>query len=131
MRIAVVGTGYVGLVGGTCFAESGNDVICVDNNQDKLAKLRAGQIPIYEPGLEVLFERNTSEGRLTFTDDLQKAVDFAEIIFMSLPTPPLEDGSADLQYVLAVANDIGRMNEGIQGDRQQEYRSGRHRRQGD
>ncbi len=84
-------------------------MICVDNNQDKLAKLRAGQITIYEPGLEVLFERNTSEGRLTFTDDLKKAVDFAEIIFLSLPTPPMEDGSADLQYVLAVANDIGRM----------------------
>jgi len=109
MRIAVIGTGYVGLVGGTCFAESGNEVICVDNNQDKLAKLRAGQIPIYEPGLEALFERNTSEGRLTFTDDLAKAVDFAEIIFLSLPTPPTEDGSADLQYVLAVANDIGKM----------------------
>lgn len=109
MRIAVIGTGYVGLVGGTCFAESGNDVICVDNNQDKLAKLRAGQIPIYEPGLEALFERNTTEGRLTFTDDLAKAVDFAEIIFLALPTPPTEDGSADLQYVLAVANDIGKM----------------------
>lgn len=109
MRIAVVGTGYVGLVGGTCFAESGNDVICVDNNQDKLAKLRAGQIPIYEPGLEVLFERNTSEGRLTFTDDLAKAVEFAEIIFLALPTPPMEDGSADLQYVLSVADNIGKL----------------------
>ncbi len=109
MKVAFVGTGYVGLVGGTCFAESGNDVICVDNNQDKLAKLHAGIIPIYEPGLEVLFERNTSEGRLTFTDDLAKAVEFAEVIFLALPTPPMEDGSADLRHLLAVANDIGQI----------------------
>lgn len=108
MRIAVIGTGYVGLVGGTCFAESGNEVLCVDNNQEKLAKLRAGEIPIYEPGLEVLFERNTQNNRLTFTDSVAEAVDFAEIIFLSLPTPPMEDGSADLQYVLAVAEEIGK-----------------------
>lgn len=108
MRIAVIGTGYVGLVGGTCFAESGNDVLCVDNNQEKLAKLRAGEIPIYEPGLEALFERNTKEGRLTFTDSVKEAVDFAEIIFLALPTPPMEDGSADLQYVLAVSEEIGK-----------------------
>lgn len=108
MKIAVIGTGYVGLVGGTCFAESGNDVLCVDNDQDKLAKLRAGSITIYEPGLEVLFERNTKEGRLTFTDSVEKAVEFAEIIFLALPTPPMEDGSADLQYVLAVAEQIGK-----------------------
>jgi UDPglucose 6-dehydrogenase len=107
MKIAVIGTGYVGLVGGTCFAESGNDVLCVDNNQDKLAKLRAGSITIYEPGLEVLFERNSREGRLRFTDSVKEAVDFAEIIFLALPTPPMEDGSADLQYVLAVAEQIG------------------------
>lgn len=107
MKIAVIGTGYVGLVGGTCFAESGNEVLCVDNNQDKLAKLRSGQITIYEPGLEVLFERNTQKGRLRFTDSISEAVDFADIIFLSLPTPPMEDGSADLQYVLAVANEIG------------------------
>lgn len=107
MKIAVIGTGYVGLVGGTCFAESGNDVLCVDNNQDKLAKMRAGVIPIYEPGLEVLFERNTKEGRLRFTDSVPEAVAHAEIIFLALPTPPMEDGSADLQYVLAVAEEIG------------------------
>ena len=109
MKIAVIGTGYVGLVGGTCFAESGNDVLCVDNNMDKLAKLRSGQITIYEPGLEVLFKRNTEGGRLHFTDSLAEAVEFAEIIFLSLPTPPMEDGSADLQYVLAVANEIGHL----------------------
>ena len=109
MKVAVVGTGYVGLVSGTCFAEAGNDVLCVDNNQDKLAKLRAGQVPIYEPGLETLFERNTKEGRLSFTDSLEEAVRFAEIIFLALPTPPMEDGSADLQYVLGVADQIGQM----------------------
>ena len=107
MKVAVIGTGYVGLVTGTCFSEAGNDVICVDNDQDKLAKLRAGQVPIYEPGLETLFERNTKEGRLAFTDSLEEAVKFAEIIFLALPTPPMEDGSADLKYVLGVANHIG------------------------
>ena len=107
MKVAVVGTGYVGLVSGTCFAEAGNDVLCVDNNQEKLAMLRAGQVPIYEPGLETLFERNTKEGRLSFTDSLADAVEFAEIIFLALPTPPMEDGSADLKYVLGVANEIG------------------------
>lgn len=109
MKVAVVGTGYVGLVSGTCFAEAGNDVICVDNNQDKLAKLRAGQVPIYEPGLETLFERNTKEGRLTFTDSLEDAVKQSEIIFLALPTPPMEDGSADLQYVLGVGAHIGQL----------------------
>ena len=107
MKIAVVGTGYVGLVTGTCFAEAGNDVLCVDNNQEKLAMLRAGQVPIYEPGLETLFERNTKEGRLNFTDSLPDAVEFADIIFLALPTPPTEDGSADLKYVLGVASEIG------------------------
>lgn len=109
MNIAVIGTGYVGLVGGTCFAESGNQVLCIDNDQEKLTKLRAGEIPIYEPGLEVLFERNTREGRLRFSDSIAEAVEFAEIIFLALPTPPQEDGSADLQYVLAVAEDIGKL----------------------
>jgi UDPglucose 6-dehydrogenase len=109
MKVAVIGTGYVGLVGGTCFAESGNEVLCVDNNQDKLKKLRSGKITIYEPGLEALFERNTKEGRLRFTDSIAEAVEFAEIIFLALPTPPMEDGSADLQYVLAVATDIGKL----------------------
>ncbi|MEL6650817.1 MAG: 2-dehydropantoate 2-reductase N-terminal domain-containing protein, partial [Bacteroidota bacterium] len=107
MKVAVVGTGYVGLVSGTCFAEAGNDVICVDNDQRKLAKLRSGQVTIYEPGLETIFERNTKEGRLHFTDSLAEAVEHAEIIFLALPTPPMEDGSADLKYVLGVANEIG------------------------
>lgn len=109
MKVAVVGTGYVGLVTGTCFAEAGNDVLCVDNNQEKLAMLRAGQVPIYEPGLELLFERNTTEGRLNFTDSLADAVEFADIIFLALPTPPTEDGSADLKYVLGVAHQIGQL----------------------
>ncbi len=107
MKIAVIGSGYVGLVTGTCFAEAGNEVLCVDNNQEKLAKLKSGVIPIYEPGLETLFLRNTKEGRLHFTDSLQEAVDMAEIIFLALPTPPTEDGSADLKYVLGVAEQIG------------------------
>jgi len=106
MKIAVIGTGYVGLVTGTCFAESGNQVICVDNDPEKLAKLNNKQIPIYEPGLEVLFERNIKKDRLIFTNNLKQAVDFAQIIFLALPTPPMEDGSADLQYVLNVAGEI-------------------------
>ena len=106
-NIAVVGTGYVGLVSGTCFAENGNQVICVDNDPKKLEKLNSGQIPIYEPGLHPLYERNYKEGRLSFTDDLEKAVLASEVIFLCLPTPPKEDGSADLQYVLTVASDIG------------------------
>jgi len=109
MKVAVIGTGYVGLVTGTCFAESGNDVICVDNDQEKLAKLHAGQVPIYEPGLEELFERNTKAGRLSFTDSLADAVAFAQVIFLALPTPPMEDGSADLKYVLGVANEISKL----------------------
>ncbi len=107
MKVSVIGTGYVGLVSGTCFAEAGNDVICVDNDQDKLAKLNAGKVPIYEPGLETLFERNAKDGRLRFSDDLAAAVAHAEVIFLALPTPPTEDGSADLKYVLGVANQIG------------------------
>ena len=109
MKVAVIGTGYVGLVSGTCFAEAGNHVLCVDNNQDKLAKLRAGVVPIYEPGLETLFERNTKEDRLHFTDSLKEAVEHAEVIFLALPTPPMEDGSADLKYVLGVAKEIGKI----------------------
>ncbi len=109
MKIAVVGTGYVGLVTGTCFAEAGNEVLCVDNNQEKLAKLRAGIVPIFEPGLEILFDRNTKDGRLRFTDSLEEAVNHAEVIFLALPTPPMEDGSADLKYVLGVAADIGKI----------------------
>lgn len=109
MKIAVVGTGYVGLVTGTCFAETGNEVLCVDIDADKVARMRAGEVPIYEPGLEVIFERNTRQGRLRFTTELQDAVDHADIIFLALPTPPGEDGSADLSYILAVARQLSEM----------------------
>lgn len=108
-NIAVIGTGYVGLVSGTCFAENGNQVICVDNDPRKLDKLNNGRIPIYEPGLHPLYERNFKEKRLFFTDDLEHAVLRSDVIFLCLPTPPNEDGSADLQYVLKVAGDIGRI----------------------
>lgn len=108
MKIAVIGTGYVGLVSGTCFAETGNDVICVDIDQKKVEKLNSGEITIYEPGLELLFKRNQKEGRLTFTTDLQHALDNSLVIFLALPTPPGEDGSADLSYVLNVADKIGK-----------------------
>ncbi len=107
MNIAVVGTGYVGLVSGTCFAETGNHVVCVDIDQDKVRKMKEGVIPIYEPGLEVLFERNIAQGRLHFTTDLAEGIKDAEIIFLALPTPPGEDGSADLSYILKVAEDLG------------------------
>ncbi len=106
MNIAVVGTGYVGLVTGTCFAETGNQVICVDIDENKVQRMRNGEVPIFEPGLEVLFERNTKQGRLRFTTNLAEAVDGAEIIFLALPTPPGEGGSADLSYVLGVAKDL-------------------------
>lgn len=109
MKIAVIGTGYVGLVTGTCFAETGNEVLCVDNDPRKLEMFARGEVPIYEPGLEVFFTRNKNEGRLHFTDSLAKAVAFAEVIFLALPTPPMEDGSADLQYVLTVAGQIAEM----------------------
>lgn len=107
MNIAVIGTGYVGLVTGTCFAETGNNVICVDNNARKVQRLLEGQIPIFEPGLEVLFERNTKEGRLQFTTELREAVASSQIIFLALPTPPGEDGSADLSYIMGVARELG------------------------
>ena len=109
MKISVVGTGYVGLVSGTCFAETGNYVTCVDIDPRKVEKLRAGQITIFEPGLEKLFLRNLKEGRLLFTTDLAQGVREADIIFLALPTPPGEDGSADLKYVLGVARDLGRI----------------------
>ncbi|HRI59838.1 MAG TPA: UDP-glucose/GDP-mannose dehydrogenase family protein [Saprospiraceae bacterium] len=107
MNIAVIGTGYVGLVTGTCFAETGNNVICVDINEQKVKRLHQGEVPIFEPGLDVLFERNTKEGRLHFTTNLREAVDHAQIIFLALPTPPGEDGSADLSYIMGVARDLG------------------------
>jgi UDPglucose 6-dehydrogenase len=109
MKIAVIGTGYVGLVSGTCFAETGNNVTCVDIDQAKVAKLRSGQITIYEPGLEKLFERNVKEGRLHFTTSLEEGIQGAQIIFLALPTPPGEDGSADLKYILGVAADLGKL----------------------
>ena len=109
MKIAVVGTGYVGLVTGTCFAETGNDVICVDIDTKKVERMQKGEVPIYEPDLDVLFERNQRQGRLQFTTDLKKAVDASEIIFLALPTPPGEDGQADLKYILGVAKDLSKI----------------------
>jgi UDPglucose 6-dehydrogenase len=109
MNIAVVGTGYVGLVTGTCFAETGNHVICVDIDANKVQMMKDGKVPIYEPHLDVLFERNIRQGRLHFTTDLASAIKDAQIIFLALPTPPGEDGSADLQYVLGVADELGKI----------------------
>ncbi|HEY1061643.1 MAG TPA: UDP-glucose/GDP-mannose dehydrogenase family protein [Daejeonella sp.] len=106
MKIAVIGTGYVGLVTGTCLAETGNNVICVDINEDKVTMMKSGQLPIYEPGLDVLFHRNIDQGRLKFTNNLAEAISGAQIIFLALPTPPGGDGSADLSYVLGAARDI-------------------------
>lgn len=109
MNIAVVGTGYVGLVTGTCLAETGNTVVCVDINEEKVKKMKEGVVPIYEPHLDTLFHRNIKAGRLSFTTDLAEAIEHARIIFLALPTPPGEDGSADLSYVLGVANDLGKI----------------------
>ena len=107
MKLAVVGTGYVGLVTGTCFAETGNDVTCIDINEKKIQQLEKGILPIFEPGLDLLFERNINEGRLKFTTNLKEAITGAEIIFLALPTPPGEDGSADLSYILNCSAQIG------------------------
>jgi UDPglucose 6-dehydrogenase len=112
MKIAVIGTGYVGLVTGTCFAETGNKVVCVDIDKSKVEKLSAGQITIYEPGLEKIFLRNLKEERLRFTADLASVVDEAEVIFLALPTPPGADGAADLKYVLGVADELGKLLKG-------------------
>ena len=109
MKIAVIGTGYVGLVTGTCFAETGNDVICVDIDTNKVQKLSNGQITIYEPGLEKLFLRNLKEERLKFTTNLEDGIRDAEIVFLALPTPPGEDGSADLKYILGVSDQLGKI----------------------
>ena len=109
MNISIIGTGYVGLVSGTCFSEMGNDVLCVDIDQEKVRKLSSGTITIFEPGLEVFFDRNLREGRLNFTTELLDAVRHAEVIFLALPTPPAEDGSADLSYVKGVAENIAGM----------------------
>ena len=108
-KIAVVGTGYVGLVTGTCFAETGNQVICVDIDEKKVDRMRNGEVPIYEPHLDVLFERNIKANRLSFTTSLMEGIKDAEIIFLALPTPPGEDGSADLSYILGVAEELGKI----------------------
>src|SRR3982751_6262040 len=108
MKIAVVGTGYVGLVLGACLAENGNDVICVDKDQSKIATLEGGKMPIYEPGLEEIVRRNYAEQRLVFTTDLPPAVRASDIVFIAVGTPEKEDGSADLQHVLGVATEIGK-----------------------
>lgn len=119
MNVAVIGTGYVGLVSGTCFAEMGNQVICVDNNQEKLSKLQNAEVTIYEPGLDFIFYRNIAKKRLSFTDDLKHAVNSSEIIFLCLPTPQGENGSADLKYVFGIAEDIGKI---LQSGGGQEYK---------
>ena len=108
MKIAIVGTGYVGLVSGTCFAEMGVNVTCIDIDQQKIEKLQQGQVPIYEPGLDEMVLRNQREGRLHFSTDLTSCLDNVEIVFSAVGTPPDEDGSADLKYVLDVARTIGR-----------------------
>ena len=121
MNIAIVGTGYVGLVTGTCFAETGVDVTCVDVNADKIANLQQGIIPIYEPGLEDMVLRNVKAGRLHFTTSLESCLDNVDIVFSAVGTPPDEDGSADLRYVLEVAKTIGANMKKIYLGRDQEY----------
>jgi UDPglucose 6-dehydrogenase len=108
-KITVVGTGYVGLVTGTCFAETGNQVLCVDIDQKKVERMQNGEVPIYEPHLDVIFERNIKAERLKFTTSLEEGVNHGEIIFLALPTPPGEDGSADLSYILGVAKQLGKL----------------------
>ncbi len=107
MKIAVVGTGYVGLVTGVCLAERGNKVQCIDNNPKIVEKLNGGQVTIFEPGLEEIYLRNLKKGRITFSGNMEEAVIQSQVVFLCLPTPPGEDGSADLQYILKVADDIG------------------------
>jgi len=109
LNIAVIGTGYVGLVTGTCFAETGNNILCVDIDTNKIEKMQKGIVPIFEPGLDLLFERNIKDGRLKFTTVLKDAVINSGIIFLCLPTPQDEDGSADLKYILGVADDLGKI----------------------
>ncbi|HQS05898.1 MAG TPA: UDP-glucose/GDP-mannose dehydrogenase family protein, partial [Daejeonella sp.] len=109
MKIAVVGTGYVGLVTGTCLAETGNTVTCVDINEEKVKMMQAYKLPIYEPGLDILFHRNIEQGRLKFTTVLSEAIQDAQIIFLALPTPPAGDGAADLSFVLGAAKDIAKI----------------------
>ena len=109
MKISVIGTGYVGLVTGTCLAETGNEVLCVDIDANKVKQMQDGEVPIYEPHLDVLFERNIKAGRLKFTTSLLEGLEHGEIIFLALPTPEDQDGSADLSYVLGVAKEIGKL----------------------
>ncbi|MCX6291311.1 MAG: UDP-glucose/GDP-mannose dehydrogenase family protein [Bacteroidetes bacterium] len=109
MKIAVVGTGYVGLVSGTCFAETGNHVTCVDINKEKVEQMKRGEIPIYEPHLDTMFERNINQGRLTFTTDLEEGIKDAKVICLALPTPPDGDGAADLRFILEVADQLGHL----------------------
>ncbi|HDL78227.1 MAG TPA: UDP-glucose/GDP-mannose dehydrogenase family protein, partial [Bacteroidetes bacterium] len=112
MHIAIIGTGYVGLVTGTCFAEFGNEVICVDMDKPKINKLNRGEIPIYEPGLDVMVAKNVKENRLHFTSDIKEAIEKALVIFIAVGTPPKPDGSADLQYIETVAKDIAKHKNG-------------------
>ncbi|MFV1980316.1 MAG: UDP-glucose 6-dehydrogenase, partial [Rhodothermia bacterium] len=112
MKLAIVGTGYVGLVTGTCFAEMGNDVVCVDIDKAKLDRLRSGKLPIFEPGLVVPFERGMRDGRLNFTSDFEGAVPDSDVVFLTLPTPPNEDGSADLSYVEAATKRVAELLRG-------------------
>ena len=109
MKITVVGTGYVGLVTGTCLAETGNDVLCVDIDKHKVERMQNGEVPIYEPHLDILFDRNINAGRLKFTTSLEDGLAHGQIIFLALPTPEDEDGSADLSYVVGVAENIGKL----------------------
>ena len=109
MKVSVIGTGYVGLVSGTCLAETGNDVICIDIDENKVKRLRQGEVPIYEPHLDQIFERNINAGRLLFTTSLKEGLEHGDIIILALPTPEDEDGSADLKYVLGVADEIGQL----------------------
>ena len=111
MRVSVIGTGYVGLVTGTCLAETGNEVVCVDIDKEKVKRMQSGEVPIYEPHLDVLFDRNIQAKRLKFTTELKEGLDHGDIIFLALPTPEGEDGSADLKYVLGVAEEIGKLIE--------------------
>jgi UDPglucose 6-dehydrogenase len=109
MKIAVIGTGYVGLVTGTCLAETGNEVLCIDIDQEKVKQMQSGKVPIYEPHLDVLFERNIKANRLKFSTSLEEGLEHGDIIFLALPTPEDEDGSADLKYILGVADNIGKL----------------------
>ena len=129
MKICVIGTGYVGLVAGAGFADMGNDVTCCDIDAEKIAGLKKGDIPIYEPGLDKLVAHNVAEGRLTFTTDVPSGVAGAEVILLAVGTPPGPDGSADLPFIFKAAEQVGDGADRLGGDRHQVHRAGRHRRQ--